>query len=212
MKYFKVDFYIHCPTFNKEDREFSSSKDKAAFEQECVELFLMAGWKMRRDAVYIYKGKQFLYLWADRIHGIISDTEIDSIAALLQKSATFIFLDTKVHYQCFCISDKKYTQLLESKKDQISDALLQAFKTEREDQYIDEKEATKIRTSIGGSFGLRRVRKLDIEYCVFVADIFEHLEEMGKIVTMPLQSRCKGYRTATTDDSTAKLKADYEHE
>lgn len=156
------------------------------FRAECRELFQTAGWELhpgyRGICDTVIKGSQDLYLHPQEFSGVILDSEVQRIKDLPAKAKTFQCYHVDFYEEYLDINDEEYRALLETKREEITAALLKSYKTKRSNLYIVDPVAP----DIAERFSVRRICDKENHHNIayrFVSDIVDQLLEQGLLVT-----------------------------
>lgn len=166
---------------------FSSDTEAQRFHQEAAALFCSAGWKIEpgeRDCISdtAVKEMQNLYLHPMDFSGVIDEEEIPHIEALLATAQSFHCRGTDLYGEFLDMSDDAYLEHLESKRSEITAALLQRYRTRRRNLYYSSEAAL----GIADRFSVNRLCDQEGRHnkaYLFVADLVEELISQGKLVT-----------------------------
>lgn len=139
MIYRKVHFRIDSDY--KWSVGFSSNTEAQRFHQEAADLFCSAGWKIEpgaRDCISdtAAKGMQNLYLHPMDFSGVIDEEEIPHIESLLATAQSFHCRGTDRYEEFLDMSDDAYLEHLESKRSEITAAILARYRTKRRNLYF----------------------------------------------------------------------------
>lgn len=202
MSYRMTYFRIHADGYMP---GWSNQTASDQFDEECRTLFQTAGWEVHpgRDGICdtVTKGDQELYLHPQSFSGVILEDDVQSIRELLAKAKTFRCYNVDFYDEYLDISDDEYWTLLESKKEEITVAILESYKTKRSNLYI----VAPVAMQIAERFSVRRVcDKEDHNNLAnrFVGDIVTQLLEQGLLVAAATRQG-EGIRAATTKEKKA---------
>lgn len=177
--------------------------DNASFRQETRRIFSNAGWTLEvddRECVCdtVRKDCQELYLHPMNFSGVVSDTEIPQIEAILAGAETFRHRDTDLYEEYFDLNDEEYWSRLESQRQEIETAILERYRTKRSNLYIAEGQAQ----AIAVKFTVNRLcDKLGYhnKANLYVGQLIEEMIADGRLVTAKTRHGL-GVRTATKRD------------
>ena len=180
------------------------------FHEESDRIFEDAGWTILTRAyngrcTTVVKGKQELYLHPTSFSGVILPEEIPGIEKLISKAKTFRHRYTKRCNEYQDMDDESYLAYLNSRKEEISEAILRAYKTKRRNLYIVED----LTHRIGELFLIRRVCNKDKngdKAFQMVAQLMEEMIADGRLVTAETRHGL-GIRTAVKADTILKAGA-----
>ncbi len=131
--YFRIDSRYQY------DAAWPDDDAKAAFRDETRCLFQDAGWALRPgsnggcDVVML--GQQELYLHPMNFSGVVAVENVPEIEAMLAQAKTFRCRGVDLYETYLDLSDEDYWSLLESRKDEITAAILDAYRTKRRNLY-----------------------------------------------------------------------------
>lgn len=178
---------------------WSSEVDRDRFVTECRGLFRSTGWELQPGhngiCDTVTKGNMDLYLHPQSFSGVILDSEVQPIKDLLAKAETFQCYHVDFYEEYLDINDEEYRALLETKREEITAALLRSYKTKRSNLYIVDPVAP----DIAKRFSVRRVCDKENHHNKangFVSDIVHQLLEQGLLVAAKT-THGDGIRAAT---------------
>lgn len=203
--YKRVYFRINTPSYYNSSYGvgFGNENDRDLFHQTITELFLSDGWSIKEKRFSggcstVQKDKQELYLHPQSISGVVSEVNILDIEDLLMSSNLFEFTKTDTYEDVYDITNDEYIEILESKKEDITNNILTAFKTKRRNLFITcsysvlDKVLDKYRIKRLSHFiGVRTSSDIDV---IWISNLFENLINEGKIITSPTRNGT-GYRS-----------------
>lgn len=202
MSYRRTYFRIHADGYMP---GWSSQIASNQFDTECRTLFPTVGWEVHpgRDGICdtVTKGDQELYLHPQSFSGVIREDEVQSIRELLAKAKTFRCYHIDFYEEYLDINDDEYWALLESKREEITAAILENYKTKRSNLYI----VAPVTLRIAERFSVRRVCDKDNHHNLanrFVGDIVTQLLEQGLLVKANT-THGEGIRAATAKEKKA---------
>lgn len=203
--YKSVYFRVKTPTYYPSTGGvgFSKEEEGIKFHNEAVNLFLKAGWEIKKKQ---YNGrcnevslnKQYLYLHPQNFSGAILPENIEGIKYLINTAALFSCYHIDIYDDVYDLSDEEYLSVLEANKYDIQKSFLDLYKTKRKNLYI----TSDLTGEIIQKHRIKRIVKdsnsyssSDIDY-IYFEKIFEELVEDGFILTSQTRNGI-GYRTNT---------------
>lgn len=185
MTYRKV--YFRIDSDYKWDIGFSSDAEKLRFHQEAADLFRSTGWEIKprsRDCISntVVKGVQNLYLHPMEFSGVISEDEISQIEALLAVATSFRCRGTDRYEKFLDMSDDAYMEYLESKRIEITAAILEKYRTKRRNLYFPGDTVLSVATR----FSVNRLCDQEGYHNkanLFVGSLVDELISQGNLVT-----------------------------
>lgn len=197
MEYRNVYFRIHSRY--QFDFRWPTESDAAEFQEETRRLFQSAGWDLRpgRNGVCdtVTKGQQDLYLHPMHFSGVIEMGEIPAIQELLKDAKSFHCYRYDYHERYWELTDEEYLAQLESKREEITQTILEQCRTKRKNLYITDPVAL----NVAQKFSIRRLcdkRGWNDLADRFVKELMEQLVQDGLLVTAETKNG-PGIRTAT---------------
>lgn len=182
---------------------YLSDEDRKQFRQESSSLFQEAGWTLcpsQGSGVCdtVIKGEQELYLHPMNFSGVIEETEVPVIEALLTQATTFRCYHTDLYATYLEMNDDAYRTYLESQRDEIIMTILNRYKTKRRNLYI----TASVALDVAQKFSVHRIcdknGTRDIAKA-FVLELVEQLLKVGQLVAAKTKNGV-GMRTATAAD------------
>jgi len=217
-KYKRVYFRIHTQMYYNNHSYgvgFQNQQDRELFDITVTNIFLNDGWEIKKEkykssgsCTTVIKDKQELYLHPQSFSGVVLEENISYIENLISNSCIFKFEKTDIYEDVFDITDEEYLKILESKKEEIRNDLLEIYKTKRSNLYITsyspiDKIVSKYRISrLTHYVGV--YSSSDIEW-EFIINIFEDLKKDDMLISAKTRNGI-GYRTTTAKELKAKLK------
>lgn len=206
--YKRVYFRINTPSYYKSSYGvgFENQEESNNFDRVAINIFLKDKWKIKEkrnngSCTTIVKDKQELYLHPQSFSGIVLEQNIPNIEQLLKKeNDMFKFECTDIYDDIFDISDEEYINILESKKQEIENCIINIFKTKRKNLYI-----LSTYTSLNKVLNKYRIKRLDSYIGVYsdsdidikwIKNIFDNLVKQNKIVSAETKNGI-GYRAKT---------------
>ncbi len=184
---------------------WTSESAKKAFTAESRQLFQNAGWALTTGhsgiCDTVKKGKQELYLHPMNFSGVILEDEVSPIRELLAKVKTFQCYHIDLYEEYLDISDEEYLELLESKRDEISDVILKFCKAKHANIYL----TGPVAMDIAERAAPRRIghngtpNKAAVQ---FVGGLINQMVQQGWLVTAETDQGL-GIRTATESEQRA---------
>ena len=186
---------------------------RLAFRTETRKLFRVAGWQVEEKPLdsghcdTVRNGKDALYLHPTVFSGVMQEDHIPALQLLLDGANTFHPLGTRLHRECFDLTDEEYRQRLEAKTEQIDNAILETCQTKRTNLF----HTGSIAERIGQQFTIRRLTDWEQSgpYIAegYVGERIEQLIADGQLITA--QTRYgQGLRTATEAEPKMEENAD----
>lgn len=202
MSYWMTYFRIHADGYMS---GWSSQATSDQFDAECRALFPTEDWEVHpgRDGTCdtVTKGNQELYLHPQSFSGVILEDEVQPIRELLAKAKTFQCYHVDFYEEYLDINDDEYLELLESRREEITAAILESYKTKRSNLYI----VAPVALEIAERFSIRRVCDKENHHNLanrFVGDIVTQLLEQGLLVAAATRQG-EGIRAATAKEKKA---------
>lgn len=196
--YFRINAEGYLPGWSDEAA-------KGRFKDECRALFSAAGWEIHIGSDgcsdIVTKDNQDLYLHPQSFSGVILESEVQPIKELLAKAKSFKCYHVDFYEEYLDINDDEYLEVLESKREEITAALLKRCKTKRSNLYI----VSPFAMEIAEQFSVKRVCDKENRHNKayrFVSDIVDQLIEQGLLVTAKTRHG-DGVRTATAKERKA---------
>lgn len=195
--------YFYLDGDYKHGRGWSCSEAAEAFHDEINRLFTEAGWEIRPGrgsgaCDTAVKGKQELYLHPMMASGPVLPEEIPQIEQVLRGTSTVRLRETRTFKEYQDMSDGEYRSYLESRKDDMTAAILDRFRTKRRNLYVTEPAADRI----AAPFVIPRIdaRNRPIDAAEqYVSSLINELIEEGRLVTADTRHGL-GIRTAVKSE------------
>lgn len=199
MEYRRVFFRIYSryqPNFG-----WLSEKDAAEFHEESRRLFQSTGWELHivkdRTGVCdtVTKGQQDLYLHPMNFSGIIEMGEIPEIQKLLNGAKSFSCCGVDCYERYWELSDEAYLAQLESKREEITQAILERCRTKRKNLFM----TGSIALHIAQKFSVHRVCDKNGKHDLanrYVEELMGLLVQDGLLMTADTP-KGPGFRTTT---------------
>ena len=175
------------------------------FHDECRALFPTAGWEVHPGyngtCDTVTKGDQDLYLHPQSFSGVILESEAEPIRELLAKASSFRCYHVDFYQEYLDINDEEYRAILESKREEITAAILERCKTKRSNLY----KVGPIAPDIAEQFTVRRICDKENNHNIaysFVSDVVDQLIEQGLLITAKT-TYGDGIRAATDKEKKA---------
>ena len=138
MEYRKTYFRIHSRY--QFDSGWLDESDATEFREETRRLFQSAGWDLHPDgdstSDTVTKGQQDLYLHPMNFSGIIEVNEIPALQALMKEAETFQCYGVDCYERYWELTDEEYLGQLESKREEITQTILEQCRTKRKNLYV----------------------------------------------------------------------------
>ena len=159
-----------------------------AFREESRRLFQTAGWELHparegsSSSDTVTKGQQDLYLHPMNFSGIIRTDEIPRLQALLEGAQTFQCQGVDCYERYWELTDAEYLAQLESKREEITQAILERYQTKRKNLYVTGSAVL----SIAKKFSVHRLCDKDGKNNLanrYVGELVEQLIQDGRLVT-----------------------------
>ena len=201
MTYRETYFYLDGDY--KHGRGWSGPEAAEAFHDEINRLFTEAGWEIRPGGSSgacdtAVKGKQELYLHPMMASGPVLPEEIPQIEQVLRGASTVRLRETRTFKEYQDMSDAEYRSYLESRKDDMTAAILDRFRTKRRNLYVTGAAADRI----AAPFVIPRIdsRNRPIDAAEqYVGSLINELIEEGRLVTADTRHGL-GIRTAVKSE------------
>ena len=199
MEYREVYFRIRSAY--QFDSGWPDEKDAQSFQAETRTLFQKAGWELHpgreRSGVCdtVTKGRQDLYLHPMNFSGVIRTDEIPRLQALLAGAQTFQCEGVDCYERYWELTDEEYMAQLESRREEIIEAILERYQTKRKNLYV----TGPAERSIVKQFSVHRLCDKDGKNNLanrYVEELVEQLIQEGQLVTAETKNG-RGIRTAT---------------
>jgi hypothetical protein len=204
--YKKVYFRIRTSSYYNRSTYgvgFENQESANIFDKAATEIFLNEGWKIKEKkytcgCTTVIKDKQELYLHPQSFSGVVKEENIKGIEELLNNSTLFKFERIDIYEDIFDITDEEYINILESKRNDIENDILEAYKTKRSNLYITgsspvSKILDKYRVKrLSSHVGVYSNDNIDWK---FIEGIFDDLVKNHQIITANTKYGL-GYRTA----------------
>lgn len=181
---------------------WSNESEKTAFKEETRKLFLEDGWTLHEGqgaaCDTVKKQQQDLYLHPMNFSGVVVVEDIPQIECLLAQAKTFRHRATDLYDVFVDMSDDEYMALLESKREEITTALLKSYKTKRRNLYI----TSPVAFDIARQFSIHRVCDIEGKHnkaYSFVSALVKELVADRQLITANTKEGV-GIRTATARD------------
>ena len=171
-----------------------------AFREESRALFQSAGWELHparadsRSSDTVTKGQQDLYLHPMNFSGVIRTDEIPRLQALLAGAQTFQCEGVDCYERYWELTDEEYMAQLESRREEIIEAILERYQTKRKNLYV----TGPAERSIVKQFSVHRLCDKDGKNNLanrYVGELVEQLIQEGQLVTAETRNG-RGIRTA----------------
>lgn len=175
-----------------------------AFRDETRTLFQSAGWELhpaREDSSssdIVTKGQQDLYLHPNDFSGVIQASEIPRLQALFEGVQTFQCQGVDCYERYWELSDEEYMAQLESRHDEIIEAILKRYQTKRKNLYV----TGPAELSIAKQFSVHRLCRQGWKKHLanrYVGELVERLIREGRLVTAETRNGL-GIRTAAGEE------------
>lgn len=197
MEYRKTYLRIHSRY--QFDSSWPDESDATEFREETRRLFQSAGWDLHPDgdstSDTVTKGQQDLYLHPMNFSGIIEVNEIPALQALMKEAETFQCYGVDCYERYWELTDEEYLGQLESKREEITQTILEQCRTKRKNLYV----AGPVALNVAQRFSVRRLCDKDGKHNLanqFVGKLMEQLVQKGRLVTAETRNG-PGIRTAT---------------
>jgi len=201
--YKRVFFRINTPSYRTKNGIGFQGQDGKKFDNEAVNLFVNDGWDVKKRSdngrcSTVTKAKQELYLHPDHFSGVAVKENIPHIEQVIKSGKLFTPRWTDVYDEVFDMTDEEYLELLQSKKAEIEQDLLEKFQTKRSNLYI-----TSSWNGVNSVYSKHHLKRLSSYVGVysssdpdwqFIEKIFNELVNEGRIVTAETKNGT-GYRT-----------------
>lgn len=206
--YRHVYFRINTPTYyGGQYIGFTTDEQRQQFFSEVTEVFTNDGWSVKPEKYNsscptVINGKQSLYLHPQHFSGVVSIDNIEHVEKLLSNAILFKWYKTDIYEDIYDLTDEQYLNYLEEKREEITCAILESYKTKRRNLYIKSYVPHSIiRNYEMGRIGNNCDGMSDSQMAYgFACSIFESLMADHKIISAPTRNGI-GYRTATSKDN-----------
>lgn len=117
------------------------SREKSEnFYSEILSLFVDAGWTISQpyrfgSGAVVTNGNSSLYIHPQEVSGYVTDDLIPGVEDLLDRGSSFLHYNTDFYGTAYNWTAQEYWEYLNSKRSEIYDALLEAFKTPQGNLY-----------------------------------------------------------------------------
>ena len=189
------------------DSGWPDERDTVEFHEESRRLFQSAGWDLHpggdSTSDTITKGQQDLYLHPMNFSGIIEMGEIPAIQELLRDARSFHCYGCDCYERYWELTDEEYLAQLESKREEITQAILERCRTKRKNLYI----TGPVALNVAQRFSVRRLCDKEGRHDLanqFVGELMEQLVQDGLLVTTKTKNG-PGVRTATDAELSSLL-------
>ena len=177
--------------------------DELPFREETRRLFQNAGWTLQEGSDSgcsdtVFKGQQDLYLHPMNFSGVMLEEEIPQVEALLAQAKTFHCYGIDRYEEYLDLSDEAYWALLESKREEITAAILECCRTKRRNLYV----TSPFTMSIADRFSVCRICDKENhrnQAYPYVSQLVKQLIADGRLITAETRSGI-GLRTAAKKD------------
>lgn len=172
------------------------------FEAEVKTLLSSIGfdrWEksMEHTSIEGFRGAESLYCHPQDLVGYIIKDRIKEIEKVIKQGKTFDFRYTRTYEEAYNYTEEELKQELESKRPEVEQKILEAFKTKRRNLYKSSKPLWDLKTDI--KYFKNKSSLKDIERH-FILTLFDNLVKEGKIIESNNDKVGKIYRTATKKD------------
>ena len=183
--YQKVYFYID--SLYEWGKGFPNRTARIVFHEEARRIFRCAGWEIipgnsSAESDTAIKGKQSLYLHPMEFTGVILSEEVASVRNALRSARNFRLRSIGQFETYQDMSDADYYAYLESRRDEMIEAILSNYKTKRRDLFF----TCDMSETIGRDYRILRVghdeRYGDRAY-QYINDLIEMLIADGRLRT-----------------------------
>ena len=205
MEYRNVYFRIHSRY--QFDSGWPTESDDAEFQEETRHLFQSAGWNLHpggdSTSDTVTKGQQELYLHPMNFSGIIEMDEIPTIQELLKDAKSFHCYGFDCYERYWELTDEEYLAQLETKREEITQEILERCRTKRKNLYI----TGLVALNVAQKFSVRRLCDKEGKHNLanrFVKELMEQLVQDGLLVTAETRNGL-GIRTATDAEISSLL-------
>lgn len=189
------------------DSGWSTETDAAEFHEESRRLFQSAGWDLHpggdSTSDTVIKGQQELYLHPMNFSGIIEMDEIPAIQELLKDAKSFHCYGFDCYERYWELTDKEYLAQLETKREEITQEILERCRTKRKNLYI----TGPIALNVAQKFSVRRLCDKEGKHNLanrFVKELMEQLVQDGLLVAAETRNGL-GIRRATDAEISSLL-------
>ena len=189
------------------DSGWPDESDATEFREESRRLFQSADWDLHPggDGISdtVTKGQQDLSLHPMNFSGIIGVDEIPAIQELLKNAKTFHCYGYDCYERYWELTDEEYLARLESKREEIMQAILERCRTKRKNLYI----TGPVVLNVAQNFSVHRLCDKEGNHDLanrFVEELVGQLIQDGLLVTAKTRNG-PGIRTATDAEISSPL-------
>ena len=189
------------------DSGWMDESDEAEFREESRRLFQSAGWDLHPGgngaSDTVTKGQQDLYLHPMNFSGIIEMDEIPAIQELLEDAKSFHCYGFDCYERYWELTDEEYLAQLETKREEITQEILERCRTKRKNLYI----TGPVALNVAQKFSVRRLCDKEGKHNLanrFVGELMEQLVQDGLLVTAKTRNGA-GLRTAADAEISTPL-------
>lgn len=182
--------------------DWQSDAERDAFKAESRQIFLELGWTLQAGyngvCDTVTKGNQELYLHPLNFSGIMDEDKIEALREQLTKAQTFKCYHCDCYEEYLDMSDEEYRAALESKREEITDYILEQYKTKRTNLYI----TSPVALHVAQHFEILRLCDKDRQNNVanrYISELIEHLVQNGQLIVADTDYGI-GIRTATAKE------------
>lgn len=185
---------------------WASESAEKAFIAESRRLFQNAGWTLTMGysgiCDTVTKGKQELYLHPQSFSGVIAEDEVQILKDLMEVATSFRCYHVDFYEEYLDVSDEEYLELLESKRDEICDVILNYCRSKHATMYLTGPLAIDIAERVAprriGDSGTPNKSAVQ-----FVGGLIAQMVRQGQLVTAEMDNGL-GIRTATAREHRAR--------
>ena len=119
---------------------WSSDQEKNAFKEESRRMFKELGWDVHKEKMggidKAVRNPQELYLHPDSFSGVVDEAGIQSLQKHFAKAQTFRCYAVDQCEEYADMSDAEYRAALEARREEITAAILERYRTKKPGNYI----------------------------------------------------------------------------
>lgn len=178
---------------------WQNDAEQEAFKAESRQIFQDLGWTLHAGnngvCDTVMKGNQELYLHPLNFSGIMDEDNIEALREHLTKAQTFKCYHCDCYEEYLDMSHEKYRATLEPKRGEITDYILEQYKTKRTNLYVTSSVALRV----AQHFEILRLCDKNRQNNVanrYVSELIEQLVLDGQLIAAETDYGI-GLRTAT---------------
>lgn len=186
---------------------WSSDQEKNAFREESRRMFKELGWDVHKEKMggidKAVRNPQELYLHPDCFSGVVDEAGIQSLQEHLAKAQTFRCYAVDQCEEYADMSDAEYRAALEARREEITAAILERYRTKKPGSYI----LRIVANPIDKQFEILRLCDKTRRNSVgksFVIELINQLIQEGRMICAKTPEG-PGIRTATEEELSERL-------